>query len=190
MCHDSQYLSSYVYTCFVIECRCVMIFLICFMNFLIISPLHPKICPIHSKNMLGLACPGPPFFLAVAQGVPSGAPKICKRAPRSLLGPPWGGKTGLSEDTRAQNSGQGFHMIKKIAAAMTVLALTSFAGSALAEGDAAAGAKVFKKCKACHMVTTASPWRCQCGMKWIKCGNHIHSQEEQRIKRSKTSSGG
>jgi cytochrome c len=43
-------------------------------------------------------------------------------------------------------------MIKKIAAAMTVLALTSFAGSALAEGDAAAGAKVFKKCKACHMV--------------------------------------
>ena len=43
-------------------------------------------------------------------------------------------------------------MMKKIAAAMTVLALTSFAGSALAEGDAAAGAKVFKKCKACHAV--------------------------------------
>ena len=43
-------------------------------------------------------------------------------------------------------------MIRKIAAAMTVLALTSFAGSALAEGDAAAGEKVFKKCKACHAV--------------------------------------
>ena len=43
-------------------------------------------------------------------------------------------------------------MMKKIAAAMTVLALTGFAGSALAEGDAAAGEKVFKKCKACHAV--------------------------------------
>ncbi len=31
-------------------------------------------------------------------------------------------------------------------------ALTLSAGQALAEGDAAAGAKVFKKCKACHTV--------------------------------------
>jgi cytochrome c len=35
---------------------------------------------------------------------------------------------------------------------MTVLALTGFAGSAFAEGDAAAGEKVFNKCKACHAV--------------------------------------
>jgi cytochrome c len=43
-------------------------------------------------------------------------------------------------------------MIRKIGAAMTVLALTGFAGSAFAEGDAAAGEKVFNKCKACHAV--------------------------------------
>jgi cytochrome c len=43
-------------------------------------------------------------------------------------------------------------MMMKIAAAMTALALTGIAGSALAEGDAAAGEKVFKKCKACHQV--------------------------------------
>ena len=43
-------------------------------------------------------------------------------------------------------------MIRKIAAAMAVLAVTGFAGSALAEGDAAAGEKVFRKCKACHQV--------------------------------------
>ncbi len=43
-------------------------------------------------------------------------------------------------------------MIKKIAAALTALALTGMAGSALAEGDAAAGEKIFKKCKACHQV--------------------------------------
>ena len=43
-------------------------------------------------------------------------------------------------------------MMKKIAAALTALALTGMAGSALAEGDAAAGEKVFKKCKACHQV--------------------------------------
>jgi len=43
-------------------------------------------------------------------------------------------------------------MIKKFAAAMTVLAVTGFAGSALADGDAAEGEKVFKKCKACHQV--------------------------------------
>ena len=43
-------------------------------------------------------------------------------------------------------------MIRKIAAAMAVLAATGFAGSALAQGDAEAGAKVFRKCKACHKV--------------------------------------
>jgi cytochrome c2 len=41
-------------------------------------------------------------------------------------------------------------MIRKMAVAMTVLALTGFAGSALADGDE--GEKVFKKCKACHAV--------------------------------------
>lgn len=43
-------------------------------------------------------------------------------------------------------------MIKKIAAAMTVLALTGFAGSAFADGDAAKGEKIFNKCKACHAI--------------------------------------
>ena len=43
-------------------------------------------------------------------------------------------------------------MIRKIAAAMAVLAVTRFAGSALAQGDADAGAKVFRKCRACHKV--------------------------------------
>jgi cytochrome c len=43
-------------------------------------------------------------------------------------------------------------MIRKIAAAMAVLAFTGFAGSALADGDAAKGEKVFKKCAACHAV--------------------------------------
>jgi cytochrome c len=43
-------------------------------------------------------------------------------------------------------------MMRKMAAAMAVLAVTGFAGSALAEGDAAAGEKVFNKCKACHAV--------------------------------------
>jgi len=43
-------------------------------------------------------------------------------------------------------------MIRKLVAAMAVLAVTGFAGSALAEGDAAAGQKIFKKCKACHQV--------------------------------------
>ena len=43
-------------------------------------------------------------------------------------------------------------MMKKIAAALTALALTGMAGSALAEGDAAAGEKVFRKCKACHQI--------------------------------------
>ena len=39
-------------------------------------------------------------------------------------------------------------MMRKVAAALAVVALTGFAGSALAEGDAEAGAKVFRKCKA------------------------------------------
>jgi len=43
-------------------------------------------------------------------------------------------------------------MMRKIAAVMAVLAVTGFAASALADGDAAAGEKVFRKCKACHMV--------------------------------------
>ncbi len=43
-------------------------------------------------------------------------------------------------------------MVRKIVAAMAVLAVAGFAGAALAEGDAAAGEKVFKKCKACHQV--------------------------------------
>ena len=43
-------------------------------------------------------------------------------------------------------------MMKKIAAAMAVLTISGLAGSALAEGDAAAGEKVYKKCKACHQV--------------------------------------
>ncbi len=43
-------------------------------------------------------------------------------------------------------------MIRIIAAAMAVLAVTGFAGSALAQGDAEAGEKVFRKCKACHAV--------------------------------------
>jgi cytochrome c len=43
-------------------------------------------------------------------------------------------------------------MIKKLAVAMTVLAMAGFAGSALAGSDTAAGEKTFKKCKACHAV--------------------------------------
>jgi len=43
-------------------------------------------------------------------------------------------------------------MLRKMAAAMAVLAVAGFAGNALADGDAAAGEKVFRKCKACHMV--------------------------------------
>jgi cytochrome c len=42
--------------------------------------------------------------------------------------------------------------MKKLATVLTVLAVTGFAGAAFAEGDAAAGEKVFKKCKACHAV--------------------------------------
>jgi cytochrome c len=43
-------------------------------------------------------------------------------------------------------------MMKKLATVLTVLAVTGFAGAAFAEGDAAAGEKVFKKCKACHAI--------------------------------------
>ena len=43
-------------------------------------------------------------------------------------------------------------MMKKMAAAMAVLAVTAFSGAALADGDAGEGEKVFKKCKACHQV--------------------------------------
>jgi len=43
-------------------------------------------------------------------------------------------------------------MMKKLATLFTVLAVSGFAGTAIAEGDAAAGEKVFKKCKACHAV--------------------------------------
>lgn len=43
-------------------------------------------------------------------------------------------------------------MMRKIAAAMAVLAVAGFASAASAGGDAAAGEKVFKKCKACHQV--------------------------------------
>ena len=42
--------------------------------------------------------------------------------------------------------------MKKLATVLTVLAVTGFAGAAFAEGDAAAGEKVFKKCKACHAI--------------------------------------
>ena len=35
---------------------------------------------------------------------------------------------------------------------MAVLAVTAFSGAAFADGDAGEGEKVFKKCKACHMV--------------------------------------
>ena len=43
-------------------------------------------------------------------------------------------------------------MMRKITAAMAVLAVTGFTSFAMADGDAAKGEKVFKKCKACHAV--------------------------------------
>jgi cytochrome c len=43
-------------------------------------------------------------------------------------------------------------MKKIVKLAVAAVALVAFAGSANAEGDAAKGAKVFNKCKACHMV--------------------------------------
>jgi len=48
----------------------------------------------------------------------------------------------------------------------TAAALFALALPALAEGDAAAGEKTFKKCKACHSITDAS------GEKFVK-GGHI-----------------
>ena len=42
--------------------------------------------------------------------------------------------------------------MKKLAAAMVVLAVTGFSAPVLADGDAAAGKKIFKKCKACHAI--------------------------------------
>ncbi len=41
---------------------------------------------------------------------------------------------------------------KSLAAAAATAAVLSFAGPALAQGDAAAGEKVFNKCKACHTI--------------------------------------
>ncbi len=43
-------------------------------------------------------------------------------------------------------------MMKRMTAALAVLAATAVAAPALAEGDAEEGEKVFRKCKACHMV--------------------------------------
>jgi len=43
-------------------------------------------------------------------------------------------------------------MMKIVKVAVAALALVSFAGVAHAEGDAAKGKKVFKKCQACHKV--------------------------------------
>lgn len=43
-------------------------------------------------------------------------------------------------------------MMRRIAAALTALAVAGIAGTASADGDAAKGEKVFAKCKACHMV--------------------------------------
>jgi cytochrome c2 len=43
-------------------------------------------------------------------------------------------------------------MRKTVTGVLAALAVAGFAGSALADGDAAAGEKVFKKCKTCHQV--------------------------------------
>ncbi len=68
-------------------------------------------------------------------------------------------------------------MIKKIAAALTALALTGMAGAALAEGDAAAGEKVFRKCKACHQVGDGAKNRIGPMLNGI-VGNEIASVED------------
>ena len=68
-------------------------------------------------------------------------------------------------------------MIKKIAAALTALALTGMAGAALAEGDAAAGEKVFRKCKACHQVGDGAKNRVGPVLNGI-VGNEIASVED------------
>ena len=39
-----------------------------------------------------------------------------------------------------------------LAAAMAALATLAIAGHAFADGDAAEGAKIFRKCKTCHMI--------------------------------------
>lgn len=43
-------------------------------------------------------------------------------------------------------------MIRTAVASAALIALTVIAGSAQAEGDAAAGEKLFRQCKACHAV--------------------------------------
>ena len=68
-------------------------------------------------------------------------------------------------------------MIKKIAAALTALALTGMAGAALAEGDAAAGEKVFRKCKSCHQVGDGAKNRIGPMLNGI-VGNEIASVED------------
>ena len=68
-------------------------------------------------------------------------------------------------------------MIKKIAAALTALALTGMAGAALAEGDAAAGEKVFRKCKSCHQVGDGAKNRIGPVLNGI-VGNEIASVED------------
>ncbi len=68
-------------------------------------------------------------------------------------------------------------MIKKIAAALTALALTGMAGAALAEGDAAAGEKVFRKCKSCHQVGDGAKNRIGPVLTGI-VGNEIASVED------------
>jgi cytochrome c len=68
-------------------------------------------------------------------------------------------------------------MMKKIAAAMTALALTGMAGTALAEGDPAKGEKVFKKCKACHQVGDGAKNRVGPVLNGI-VGNEIASVED------------
>jgi len=68
-------------------------------------------------------------------------------------------------------------MIKKITAALTALALTGMAGAALAEGDAAAGEKVFRKCKSCHQVGDGAKNRIGPVLTGI-VGNEIASVED------------
>jgi cytochrome c len=48
---------------------------------------------------------------------------------------------------------------KSIAALAAATAVTLAAGAAAAEGDAAAGEKVFNKCKACHTIEEGGPAR-------------------------------
>ncbi len=75
-------------------------------------------------------------------------------------------------------------MMKKIAAALTALALTGMAGAALAEGDAAAGEKVFRKCKSCHQVGDGAKNRIGPVLNGI-VGNEIASVEGFEKKYSK-----